>query len=321
MDTRRPPAPALIVHAGAWRIPAEEIEAHRDGCLAAVEAGWSALEAGAPAHEVVVAAVRALEASAGLNAGVGAVLNREGLAELDAGLMAGSSLGAGAVAGLQHVASPIEGAAQVLDSRHVLLHGRGAEAFLEERGMALIEQAALVVPREVERLAAWREKQADRDDHGTDFGDDNTSAGDADSPGDTVGAVAVDRRGHIAAGASTGGLCGKRPGRIGDTPIPGAGFYADDGSAGAACTGFGEALLRMGLARRACDLTRDHTAQDAAWLAIRELEDRFEGKGGVILIARDGSIGFAFNTPKMAVAYMDRELDVPFVGGGVEQPH
>jgi beta-aspartyl-peptidase (threonine type) len=317
MDTRRPPAPALIVHAGAWAIPPDELEAHRMGCLAAVEAGWAALDGGAPAPEVVVAAVSVLEASAGLNAGVGAVLNREGVASLDAGLMAGSSLGVGAVAGLTHVLSPIRAAAEVLDSRHVLLHGRGAEAFLQERGMPLVDQAQLVVPREVARLEAWHRKRAHEDDHGTDFGDDNTGAGDVDSPADTVGAVAVDRRGRIAAGASTGGLCGKRPGRIGDTPIPGAGFYADDLTAGAACTGFGEALLRMGLARRACDLTREHTAQDAAWLAIRELEDRFEGRGGVILIARDGSIGFAFNTPKMAVAYMDRECDEPVVGGGV----
>ncbi len=318
MDTRRPPAPALIVHAGAWAIPDEELEAHRAGCLAAVEAGWAALDAGAPAHEVVVAAIQVLESSAGLNAGVGAVLNREGVAELDAGLMAGASLGAGAVAGLTRVESPIQAAAEVLDSRHVLLHGRGAEAFLEQRGMELIEQAALVVPREVARLEEWRTRQANREEHGTDFGDANTSSGDVDSPGDTVGAVAVDRRGHIAAGASTGGLCGKRPGRIGDTPIPGAGFHADDLAAGAACTGFGEALLRMGLARHASELTREHTAQDAAWLAIRELESRYEGKGGVILIARNGSIGFAFNTPKMAVAYMDRECEAPVVGGGVE---
>lgn len=119
----------------------------------------------------------------------------------------------------------------------------------------------------------------------------------------------------MAAGASTGGMCGKRPGRIGDSPIPGAGYYADDLVGAAAATGWGEPILRLGLSRRAVEFMRNQNAPDAAWLTMQELNDRVVGKGGVILIGRDGSIGFAFNTPHMPVAYMDEELTQPQIGG------
>ncbi|HEY6506798.1 MAG TPA: isoaspartyl peptidase/L-asparaginase, partial [Vicinamibacterales bacterium] len=135
------------------------------------------------------------------------------------------------------------------------------------------------------------------------------------SPGDTVGAVAVDSIGRIAAGLSTGGMCGKPSGRIGDAPIPHCGYYADNRLAGVCCTGWGEGILRMGLARRVADLARDNNAQDAAWLGIRELDDRIHGKAGVIVIARNGSIGWAFNTPMMALGYCDTETNGPMVKG------
>jgi len=316
MDKPPPPRPALIVHAGAWAIPEEERPAHRAGCLAAVRAGWARLQECARAIEVVRAAVRVLEEDPALNAGTGCVLDRDGNARLDAGLMFGSDRSVGAVAGVARVKHPIEAAEVVRESRHVLLAGEGAEAFVASRGMTLGDADRHVVPREVARLEAWRARRpGDGEEHGTDFGSGGSAVSEPPSPGDTVGAVAVDSHGRIAAAASTGGLCGKRPGRVGDTPVPGAGFYADDILGGAACTGHGEALLSMGLARRACELARENSAPDATWLAMQELEKRWSGKGGVILIARNGSIGFSFNTPAMAVAYMDAELIEPFVGG------
>ena len=119
----------------------------------------------------------------------------------------------------------------------------------------------------------------------------------------------------MAAATSTGGTPGKPSGRIGDSPIPGCGLYADDRLGAVAATGEGEAILRVGLARRAADLARETSAKDAAWLAVREMEDRVGGRGGLVLIARDGSIGYAFNTRSMPVAYQDGELATPVVAG------
>jgi len=140
-------------------------------------------------------------------------------------------------------------------------------------------------------------------------------ASEGDQPGDTVGAVALDGRGSFAAASSTGGRPGKPPGRVGDACVPGCGLYADDGSGAAACTGWGEHILRAGLARHAVDLGREHVAQDACWLALRSFETRLHGRAGIILLGRDGSIGWAFNTASMGVAYMAADLTEPVVAG------
>ncbi|MDJ0521804.1 MAG: isoaspartyl peptidase/L-asparaginase [Planctomycetota bacterium] len=307
MDKPPPPRPAIIVHAGAWAIPPEEKEVHRLGCLTAVQAGWAVLVEGGKAIDAVRAAVRSMEDDRNLNAGSGSVLTRGGHVELDAGLMNGTTLDCGAVAAVRNRKNPIEAAYEVLKTKYVLMTGFGGMEFLDEHGVPTVDPESLIEERERARLVDAL--QRDPGD-GLDFGHAGVNL-----PGDTVGAVAIDRIGRIAAGASTGGICGKPPGRMGDTPIPGAGYYADDLAAGAACTGWGEPLLRMGLARRAVDLAREHNAMDATWLALKEFEERFYGRGGVILIGRDGSIGFSFNTPSMATAYMDEELQSPFVGG------
>jgi len=307
MDKPPPPRAALIVHAGAWAIPSGEKEAHRAGCRAAVDAGWAVLAERGSALEAVRAAIRTMEDDVNLNAGTGSVLTRCGHVEMDAGLMSGTTLACGGVSALRDRRHPIDAAAAILETKYVLMTGIGGMRYLDEMGVPKVDPESLVVARERERL----ERALERDPgDGLDFTDAGVS-----SPGDTVGAVAVDKLGRIAAGASTGGICGKPPGRMGDTPVPGAGFYADDLSAGAACTGWGEPLLRMGLARRAVDLAREHNAMDATWLAMKAFEERFGGRGGLILVSRDGSIGFSFNTPSMATAYMDGELQVPFVGG------
>lgn len=308
MDKPPPPRAALIVHAGAWAIPEDERPAHRAGITRSVEAGWEILKQGGSALDAVLTAVRGMENDDQLNAGTGSVLNLDGNVELDAGIMDGRDLSAGGVAAIGRFRHAIDGAEQVRTSKHVLLVGAGAERYLRDQGVTECNPIDLVTEREIDRLKAYH-AAGQPAVPGADFG--------MDSPGDTVGCVAIDVHGDIAAGASTGGICGKLPGRMGDTAIPGCGYFADNLAGGAAVTGWGEPILRMGLARRVGDLLRENNAADAAWLAIQELEKRFGGKGGVIVIGRDGSIGFSFNTPQMAVAYMDGEMLTPVISGGV----
>ena len=309
-----PPRPALIVHGGAWAIPDDEWRAHRDGVAKAILAGWQVLLDNGAALDAVTVAITLLEDDPTFDAGVGSVLTREGHVEMDAALVDGRGLDAGAVACVRDLKHPILGARAVLQSDHVLLSGAGASAFARARGVETCDPDALIVPRERERLAKLLAEERSREVDPREAFGHQTHRG-PHGPTGTVGAVAVDRGGNIAAGGSTGGTPGKPSGRIGDTPIPGAGLYADNRLGGAACTGWGEGILRIGLARNAVSHLRDSAAQDAAWLAVREMDDRIQGKGGVIVLSRDGSIGFAFNTPRMAVGYMDAEIVEPWVIG------
>lgn len=306
MDKRPPPRPAVIVHGGAWAIPDDEWRAHRDGVLRATRAAWNVLLEGGEALDAVQTAIVILEDDPAYDAGTGSVLTRSGTVEMDAALMDGRGLDVGAVACVREVKNPILLAREVLRSEHVLLVGEGAHHFAWERGLPPCDPGTLIVEREKRRLAGLLLEQREADPREP-FGHPRQ-----DRPNGTVGAVAIDRGGNIAAGGSTGGTPGKRAGRVGDTPIPGAGLYADNRVGGAACTGWGEGILRIGLARNAVNHLREASAQDAAWLTVRELEDRLQGRGGVILLGRDGSIGFGFNTPRMAVAYMDGELADPW---------
>jgi beta-aspartyl-peptidase (threonine type) len=306
VDKAKPPRAALMVHAGAWDMPEAEREPHRWACQAAVKAGWAALLSGASAVEAVERAIVALEDDPAVNAGTGSVLTREGWVELDAGIMDGFTLEVGAVIGLRTAKNPIRVARSLLGQEHILLSGAAAEAAARASGAPLQAPEAFVTPRERERLARWLADAHARRPGGA-FGTPSPR------PADTVGAVAVDSIGRLAAGLSTGGACGKPSGRVGDAPIPQCGYYADIRLGAVACTGWGESILRVGLARRAAEFARDHGAQDAAWLAIRELEDRVGGRGGLILVGRDGSMGWAFNTPHMALAYIDGEMADPVV--------
>ncbi len=309
MDKRRPPRPAFVVHGGAWAIPDDEWKAHRDGVRRATEVGWEILRGNGSALDAVEAAVEFLEDDPTYDAGLGSVLTREGRIEMDAALMDGRDLDVGGVTCVSEVKNPIRLAREVLRSEHVLLTGDGAHRFAWERGLERIDPASLVVERERKRLEAhW---QATREvDPREAFGHPRM-----DRPNGTVGAIAIDRGGNIAAGGSTGGTPAKRAGRVGDTAIPGAGLWADNRMGAAACTGWGEGILRVGLARTAVGHLREAAAQDSAWLAIREMDSRIQGRAGVIVLSRDGSIGYAFNTPRMAVAYMDEEMASPQVHG------
>jgi beta-aspartyl-peptidase (threonine type) len=289
---------ALIVHGGAWAIPDAAVEAHRRGVEAALAAGWDVIERGGAALDAVEAAVRLMEDDPTFDAGTGSMLNREGEVELDAIVMRGEDLAAGAVAAVRRVRNPVSLARLVLErTEHVLLVGPGAGRLATELGVPEIAEEDLLVGRERER---WEEIRAGRGLPVRRY---------FEGPRGTVGAVARDATGRLAAGTSTGGTPGKRPGRVGDTPILGAGCYCDDAAGGASATGYGEAILRATLCRDAVRLL-DEGADPAvaARGSISRLETRFQGHGGLILIDHEGRLGHAYNTPRMAVAFRsDRE--------------
>jgi beta-aspartyl-peptidase (threonine type) len=267
--------PALIVHAGAGPVRGSELELRQAAAERARDAGWAAIGEGALA--AAVAAVRHMEDEPLLNAGIGACLNSDGVVELDAGVMVGDGLRAGGVAGLRDVRHPIDLAVAVMrDGRHVLLAGAGASRFAREHGVEMCDPSIFITDRKRQELTAGA---------------------------DTVGAVARDREGRLAVAVSTGGITGKLPGRIGDSPIPGAGFYADD-RFGAVCgTGQGEAFIRLGLARlMVVELQHGMGPGAVAQGAVDMLGQVTRATGGVIVIGRDGPPHAAFNTPAMPFA-------------------
>ena len=287
--------PTIIVHGGAGANPADAGE-FRQGVRSAVLAGWQLLAAGASALDAVEAAVRALEDDPRFNAGRGSVLNRDGAIEMDASIMEGDRLQCGAVAALAGVANPVTVARRVLESRrHVLLVGDGALAFAREAGIPECDPASLVTDRQRKRHAELARQPAGRS-------------------GGTVGAVALDRAGTIAAATSTGGTPGKLPGRVGDSALIGAGTYADSSLGGVSCTGDGEAIVRVVLAHRALAYLKDADDPDyAAKVAVDLLTEEGGGQGGLILIDWRGRAGYATSTRLMPVAIMSPTLDEPRV--------
>lgn len=281
--------PALIVHGGAGADPLDGRDELRAGVREAVLAGWRVLAGDGTALDAVEAAVRALEDHPRFNAGHGSVLTSAGTIEMDASIMEGNRLACGAVAAVNRVANPITLARRVLDdSRHVLLVAEGAHAFARELGLPECDPASLITPRQRARLAAH--------------------AG-------TVGAVALDRHGTVAAATSTGGMVGKRPGRVGDSALIGCGTYADSTQGGVSCTGSGEAIIRVVLARRALDYLKEADDPDhAAKVAVDLLVEEGRGEGGLILVDWRGRVGWAQSTPLMPVAWMSPALDAPRVG-------
>jgi len=291
--------PSMIVHGGAWTIPLEARDACKRGCERAVRAGWEILQRGGEALDAVEAAIVILEDDPVFDAGTGAHLNLDGRVELDAIVMDGATLQAGAVALLQRVKNPIRVARKLMESReHMMLAGEGAERFAVECGIALCDPESLIVPRE---RAAW--EQCHRGPHAEVH---------HVHQGGTVGAVALDQRGHLIAATSTGGTCCKRPGRIGDAPLIGCGCYADQSAGGISCTGWGEAIMKIVMAKTAAEQLAGSgaKAQDVADACVRLLATRARGTGGLILLDRDGTPAAAFNTPNMAYAFV--QLDGKF---------
>jgi L-asparaginase / beta-aspartyl-peptidase len=296
-------SPILLVHGGAWAIPDDMLEAHEQGVFDALQAGYSLLERGASAVDAVEAAVTRLEDDATFDAGRGSFLTRDGRVQLDALLMDGATLRAGGVACVERLRNPIQAARLVLDkSPHVYFVGQGAEEFAAAHGMPLIDNSELVLDRERQRLEDAQSKERAGLPDLTFAGDDKSpeTAADLDSH-DTVGAVALDAKGNIAAATSTGGTLNKAPGRVGDSSLIGCGCYADNQSAAVSLTGWGEPIMKLVLGKWAVDRVQlGRSPEQVAPEAISYLHKRLGGHGGIILLAADGRYGFAHNTPRMA---------------------
>ncbi len=298
--------PSLIVHGGAWDIPDEAVEACTAGCQRALAAGWAVLAGGGAALDAIEAAIVVLEDDPVFDAGYGSHLNLDGQVECDAIVMNGATLRAGAAATLHHVKNPIRAARAILEKcPHMMLVAEGAERFAQENGVPLCKAEELVSEAEWD---AWM--KCKKDAHAAEHHRGHEQG--------TVGAVALDREGRLFAATSTGGTCCKLPGRVGDSPLIGCGCYADAEAGGVSCTGYGEAIMKVVMAKSATDFLRGqdsvvtHTADDgssgamlAAKKAVDLLAARTKGTGGLILLDRNGEPGFAFNTPRMAYGYVE----------------
>lgn len=286
----------MLVHGGAGDIPDDAVDAYVAGVRAAIAVGWRILERGGSAVDAVEAAIVVMEDDEAFDAGRGSVLNRDGRVQLDALIMDGASLAAGGVGAVETVRNPIRVARVVMErSPQVYFVGEGAERFAAEHGFEPIDNAELVTSRERLRFEDARERAAAA------LEIDLRAVGETGFPHGTVGAVALDVRGNLAAGTSTGGTTYKPVGRVGDSSIVGCGGYADNESAAVSCTGEGEAIMRLVLGKWAVDRVAEGlTPQEAAKAAIARLESRLGAGGGLILLDRLGRAGIAFNTPRMA---------------------
>jgi L-asparaginase / beta-aspartyl-peptidase len=295
--------PVLLVHGGAWAIPDDMVEAHLNGVRNAMSAGWQVLHGGGSALDAVEESVVIMEDDDTFDAGRGSFLNRDGKVQLDALIMDGSTLRTGGVGCVEHLRNPVRAARKILsESPHVYFVAEGAEKFAAEHGIPLCENADLVIPREIERLREFQSRQAENP---------SEDANDLFALShDTVGAVALDSDGNIAAATSTGGTLNKAPGRLGDSSLIGCGCYADNKSAAASTTGWGEPIMKLVLAKWAADrVLAGNLPEWAAAEAINYLESRLNGHGGMILLDAQGHYGAAHNTPRMtwAVKTANRE--------------
>lgn len=275
---------ALICHGGAGAVARQRHQACLEGAARAAAVGRELLESGASALDVVEAVVRELEVNPQFNAGHGSVLDERGEVLVDASIMSGPDQRAGAVALLRGIANPVSVARRVMEEgRHVFLAGPGAEEFAREAGFEFCDPKSLITPHERER---WETM------HGT------------------VGAVALDREGRLAAATSTGGVVGKHRGRVGDSPLIGCGNWADSEVA-ISCTGQGEAFLRTALAKHAAmDYRIDSNITRTAEAAIQHMGSVTGGEGGLIMVDRKGRIARARNSKQMVVAGFDVDGDV-----------
>ena len=275
---------ALVVHGGAGAIPSELKQACKNGVLAGLDRGWNVLRNGGSALDACEQAIIQLENDPIFDAGIGSHLNRDGHIQMDAILMDGGSLKSGAVVAVERIPNPIRLARLVLDrSEHMLLAGAGAELFARENGVGFCDPKELITDREAQ---IWSEKSGNVANFGT------------------VGAVALDAEGNLASGTSTGGTLYKYPGRVGDSALIGCGCYADNSSGAVSCTGHGESIMKLVLAKTASDfILSGKSAQEAAAAAVSLLGKRTAGRGGLIIVDREGGVGTSFSTPDMAYAF------------------
>jgi beta-aspartyl-peptidase (threonine type) len=332
MDSSAHRSPVLLVHGGAWAIPADAAADHQNGVRLALQAGHAILSRGGSSLDAVEAAVTVLEDDPTFDAGRGSFLTSDGRVQMDALLMDGGRMKAGGVACVERLRNPIQAARLVLEkSPHVYFVGEGAERFAHALGMPLIDNAELVLDRERQRLAFAQSRQAAgladqtfsgphapqhstlHDDKSTETAFPCRESSSAKPPRpsgqdssqtdshDTVGAVALDIHGNLAAATSTGGTLNKTPGRVGDSSLIGCGCYADNLAAAVSLTGWGEPIMKLVLGKWATDRVANGIAPEvAAREAIAYLFNRLGGHGGIILLGPDGRFGLAHNTPGMA---------------------
>lgn len=297
--------PVIVIHGGAGNIgnmsPAEE-NAYREKLSEALDAGYTVLENGGTSLEAVVAAVNIMEDSPLFNAGKGAVFTSEGTNELDASIMDGSNLQAGAVASVTTIKNPINAALAVMTSSpHVMLVGAGAEVFAKEQGLEIVDPSYFYTEKRKEQLDRRQQREGNKFDF---------------HKWGTVGAVALDKDGNLAAATSTGGMTNKQYGRVGDSPIIGAGTYAENKSCAVSATGQGEYFIRGMISYEVAALMKykKHTLQKAAKHAIHKKLEKMGGKGGIISLDKKGNIAVEFNTLGMFRAWKkaDEEAEVYF---------
>ena len=280
--------PVIVIHGGAWAIPDRLVDVNISGVEDAARKGWGVLGKRGSALDAVVAAVNALEDNPVFDAGIGSVLTEDGTVEMDAMIMDGSTLGAGAVAGLNDIRHPVDLARIVMErTPHVFMIGDGARRLAEKYKVEKLTQKQLVTEEARRELAEWLEKNR----AGTAFGHE------------TVGAVALDAKGNLAAATSTGGMTGKLVGRVGDVPIVGSGGYADNKIGGASSTGHGEAIMKVNLARLVLiHVEAGAPVQEATDRALAYMKERVAGTGGVIALDSKGNVGHSYTTPHMVWA-------------------
>ncbi|MEX1240390.1 MAG: isoaspartyl peptidase/L-asparaginase [Cyclobacteriaceae bacterium] len=299
------PAVALAIHGGAGTIRKENMsperqQAYHEALKQALNAGYAVLDQGGSSMDAVIASVSLMEDSPLFNAGKGAVFTYSGKNELDASIMDGSNMKAGAVAGVTTIRNPIKAAYAVMtESEHVMLAGRGAEQFAKEHGLEIVDPDYFADSTRYQQFLERRKAEKTGDaaqlegqDKGKKFG--------------TVGAVALDQYGNIAAGTSTGGMSDKRFGRVGDSPIIGAGTYANNKTCGVSSTGWGEYFIRLAVAHDISAMMEygGLSLQEAADSVVMKKLPRLGGDGGVIAMDRDGNISMTFNTDGMYRGYI-----------------
>ncbi|XP_059090382.1 isoaspartyl peptidase/L-asparaginase-like [Tigriopus californicus] len=303
--------PVIVVHGGAGEISDSRVQPKLDGMRKAVREGYrilqqnQILDADFPsvAAEAVTAAVRVLEDLEAFNAGYGSVLTEDGEVEMDAGIMEGKNLAYGAVGGIVKVKNAIDVAAKVMNkSEHCFFAGAGANRFAESQHVPEVSGESLKSPFAIRALERFRNSENITNE--IDDADEAPIVGKKEGSRGTVGAVALDAHGHLAAATSTGGLTGKLVGRIGDTPVIGAGVYADNDSAAISTTGLGESFLRALVARRISEhVEKGEKSNVAIKRALDFMEQRVGGDGGAVLVTQSGDIGIEWNSTRMGWAY------------------
>lgn len=288
---------AIAIHGGAGvieksKMNAEREQKYRQKLNEALDVGYGLLKNGAPAADVVVEVIKILENSPLFNAGKGAVFTSDGKNELDASIMFGEKLQAGAVAGVQDIKNPIAAARAVMEkSEHVMLSGNGASAFAKQQSLEMVDNKYFYTKSRYNALKQLQKKERKRTEK------DNTG---------TVGCVVLDKAGNLCAGTSTGGMTNKKFGRIGDSPIIGAGTYADNHTCAVSCTGHGEYYIRLAFAKDISALMeyKNLTVENACSEEIRKLTE-LGGTGGVIAVDTSGNVALEFNTAGMFRGYIN----------------